>query len=40
LAWIEWAGNDLDTNHLIVAIHPDNTASSKLATALGFTVDQ
>jgi RimJ/RimL family protein N-acetyltransferase len=39
-AWIEWANANLAVDHLIAVIHPDNTASARLAQRLGFTVDR
>jgi RimJ/RimL family protein N-acetyltransferase len=39
-AWIEWAAANLADDHLIAVIHPDNTASARLAQQLGFTLDR
>lgn len=39
-AWIEWTNANLAVDHLIAVIHPDNTASARLAQRLGFTVDR
>ena len=38
--WLSWARAHLDVDHLVAVIHPDNAASIRLATRLGFTFDR
>ncbi|MDV3222439.1 GNAT family N-acetyltransferase [Intrasporangium sp.] len=39
-AWLGWAAAHLDVDHLIAVIHPENAASIRMASRLGFTLDR
>lgn len=40
LAWLDWARTTHVAPYLIAVIHPDNAASIRLATRLGFVLDR